>query len=296
METEQRQNEKFDISEQNCANTIYTVDSFANGISFGSQQVDPNLDPRSEFSLPIYDERDVIRLRRRYALKEKNPLSQLELQLMNLSRKGILGRSHIIFGTTTDPFFPFDSKFDASMKFLNIFEKYTPGHLTIQTRSPLLVIAIPVLAKLGKRISVTIGIETNDEDSVRKYTPNFPRAEERLKAARALRRFGIEVTLQVSPVLPYGDWREDASEFAEALVGASDYIYIEPFISSKEERSYLVNGSLLGKALAQNKKYHWLRHDSAQPLYDAVEMLAPEKLERPVRSHNQEKQMSFFAA
>lgn len=190
---------------------MYTVDSFSNGIAFGQHKLEEGQDPREVYSLRLRDDVEMIRLRSRYALHKERPLYELERHLMRLSRQGILRSAIIYFGTTTDPFFPFEGKFDASMKFLELFRRYTPGMLHVQTRSPLIVLALPVFKALGKHVSVTIGLESCLEDSVQRYTPGLPRVEERLKTAAALRKFGIEVMLQVHPVLPYGDWRKDAS-------------------------------------------------------------------------------------
>ncbi|RMD84351.1 MAG: hypothetical protein D6808_07140 [Candidatus Dadabacteria bacterium] len=274
----------------------YTVDSFANGISFGAQSLLDDMDPRDHFALKLHDENDLIALRRRYPFRKGDPLAELELYLMKLSEQGVLRKSHIIFGTFTDPFHPFDSKFDASMKFIEIFRRYTPGLLTIQTRSPLIVIALPILKKLKRRVSVTIAIETPDERVCRKLTPTLPQPEERFKVAKTLKKFGVEVTLQVAPVLPYGEWKKDAESFASKLIEHSDYIFLKPLCSGNTRLNRKSERSLIAKALAAERKYHWLRPDSAKPLHDAIVASAPEKLLPPERLQFAEKQLSIFAA
>lgn len=276
--------------------TTYTVDSFANGISFGQHRLEKGSDPRDFYDLRIDDESGLVRLRSRYALHTNNPLHQLELQLMRLSRQGVLGSSQIFFGTATDPFFPFEGKFDASIKFLELFQRYTPGMLTVQTRSPLIVIAMPILKKLGCRAAVTLGVETHLEESVRRYTPGFPRIEERLKTAQALRRFGVEVTLQVSPLLPYGDWRADAAKFAEVLDTHADYIYVHPMYESAVRTERRAKSSAIAQRLAEDRLFHYLRPDSANPLIGEIEKRAAHKLRMPERTHLAEKQMKIFAA
>lgn len=275
---------------------IFTVDSFANGIAFGQQRLPEEADPRDYYSLRIRDDSGVVELRSRYMLHKNNPLHELERHLMRLSQQGVLHSSIIYLGTTTDPFFPFEGKFDASMKFLELFQRYTPGLLCVQTRSPLIVIALPVFKKLGKHCSITLGVETSSEEAVRRYTPGLPRISERLKTATALRRFGVEVNLQVNPVLPYGDWRNDAASFAELLVNHGDYIYIRSITDGSERQEQKIRATTLAQKLAKDRKFHWLRPDTAQPLYDAVAALAPEKLKQPERKHLASKQLSMFAA
>lgn len=274
----------------------YTVDSFSNGIAFGQHKLEDTADPRDYYWLRLQDDAELVKLRSRYALNKTNPFNELERNLMRLSRQGILASSTIYFGTTTDPFYPFEGKFDASMKFLDLFQRYTPGLLVIQTRSPLMVIAMPVLRKLGKHAAVTIGLETNNEEMVRRYTPGLPRVQERVKMAAALRNFGIEVTLQVSPVLPYGDWKDDAKAFATLLTENSDYIHIKSITDGSEKEERRIRNLPLAKMLANDRRFHYLRPDSALPLLNAVEKIAPEKLLVPKRTAVTQKQMSIFAA
>lgn len=275
---------------------VYSVDSFCNGIAFGQQQLEEGGDPREYFALRLQDQGEVVPLRSRYILNKTNPFHELESSLMSLSKQGVLRTARIYFGTTTDPFYPFEGKFDSSMRFLELFNRYTPGMLYLQTRSPLLVIAMPVLRKLGKHVAVTIGIETPSNEVVRRYTPGLPRIEERLKAASALRRFGVEVTLQVSPVLPYGDWKNDAEAFATMLAENGDYVFVQPLSDGTEKVERKVRQLPLAKKLSEDRRYHWLRLDAANPLITALEAIAPEKLEVPKRPHLEDRQLDMFAA
>lgn len=284
------------LNERVTHQNVYAVDSYADGVSFGRTKVGDGGVPGGSHSLKLEDDRDLLRFRKHFSLEKGSSLDALELELMNLSQRGILRESHIILGTTTDPFHPFDRKFDGTMKFLALFQRYTPGLLTVQTRSPLIVLAMPVLTRLGDRTTVTMGVETDDEEAVRKYTPGLPRAEERLKAARALRNFGIKVTLQVAPVLPYGDWRKDAPRFAQELITASDYIKVASLLDGSEESNTRNRSTFVAKGLARDRKFHWLRPDSANPLLTAITVLAPAKLELPVFSTPADKQIKMFAA
>ena len=274
----------------------YTVDSFANGIAFGQHRIPEEADPRDFFALRLQNDSEQIRLRSRYALDKKNPLHELEKRLKDLSQRGILRRSHIYLGVTNDPFLPFNGKFDASMRFLDIFQRYTPGLLTVQTRSPLVVIAMPVLKRLGRHASVTIGIETPLEEARKRYTPELPKVTERLKAAAALRRFGVEVTFQVSPILPYGDWRKDAAAFAELLDQNADYVHVQSITDGTDSKERRIRSSCLVQKLAQDRKYHWLRPDTGTPLCVALGEIAPQKLLTPERQHLKSKQLEMFAA
>lgn len=277
-------------------NLIFTVDSYSNGITFGQHKVREGQDPRQAFRLRMIEEDQLVRLRSRYALHKQNPLQELERQLIRLSKQGILANSTIYFGNSTDPFYPFEGKFDASIKFLDLFTRYTPGMLIVQTRSPLVVIAMPVLRKLGNHAAVTIGIETCDETSVRRYTPGLPKVCERLKAVSAMRHFGIEVMLQVNPVLPYGEWKGDAQNFAGILCSHADYININSITDGTECTEKRIRGSEVARLLARDRRFHYLRPDSADPLINAIKLIAPQKLEVPKRASLSDRQISIFAA
>ena len=293
MEKEQVEREEQSVS---ATSLTYTVDSFANGIAFGQHKLEPGQDPRDYYGLRLRDDSEVIRLRSRYVLHKHNPLHELERNLMRLSSQGVLNRSTIYLGVSTDPFLPFAGKFDASMKFLDLFRRYTPGLLVVQTRSPLVVIALPVFKALGARAAVTIGIETNSDEIVQRYTPGLPRIEERLKTVTALRRFGVEVTLQVSPVLPYGDWRADARPFAELLANHADYVYVRSITDGTDRVERRIRSTTLAKKLAQDRKFHWLRPDTATPLITGIERIAPDKLRLPERKQLGTRQLKMFAA
>lgn len=282
---------------------IFSVDSFSNGISFGQigSSDFSNFEslPRM-LSLKLADDASMALLRSRFVFNKTDSkassLIELDNHLFKLSRNGILRSSEIYFGNAQDPFFPFDSKFDVSMKFLEIFKKYMPGMLHVQTRSPLIVLAMPVFKSLGKHCSITIGLETCCEDSASRYTPSLPRVSERLKTIRALRQFGIEVKIQVGPVLPYGDWKSDAKKFAEILVEHADFISVLPITDGSKSAESGLRKNPVALKLAQDRKFHWLRRDSARPLLQAIEDIAPEKLVSPQRAQFTNRQLSIFAA
>lgn len=266
---------------------VLVVDSYARGISIG--RIDP---AGSGLDLQIEGERkNSIPLRSRYVMRSGEPLADLERHLSRLSEKGDLRRSTVIFGVTTDPFHPFDEKFATSMKFLELFDRYQPGKLIIQTRSPLVVIGLPVLKKARENTCVTVGIETPLEQIHRRYTPDLPTIEERWKTVRALRRFGIRVGIQVAPILPYGDWRGSAKAFASELCENADFVSVRSIMQASGPGR---TNTPLARKLAQDRQFFWLRHDSHQPLVEAVQSIAQERLVHPAMMAPVDPQMKLF--
>ncbi|MCB0330408.1 MAG: hypothetical protein KDD70_12115 [Bdellovibrionales bacterium] len=285
-----------ETSAEKAQNILYTVDAFENGLALGQHAIQSDLSFLKDFTLRLPGEQQIVRLRSRYMLDKSHPYSELEKQLHRLSNQGVLRQTVIILGVNNDPFHPFEGRFDASMRFLSLFEKYTPGMLCIQTRSPLLVLALPVLKRLGKHCVVNYGIETPLEEVARRYTPQLPRVEERIKAVRSLARFGIPVRVQVSPVLPYGDWKKDAEAFAEVLVECASGIDLRALSDGTEQREKQLRATPIAQKLAGDRKFHWLRPDAVAPLREALERIAPHTLAAPKWEHLRDPQLRIFAA
>lgn len=267
---------------------ILVVDSYARGISIG--RIDPS---GSGLELEMDGERSTpMSLRSRYVNKQGEPLVDLERHLQRLSARGELRRATVVFGVTTDPFHPFDEKFATSMKFLEMFDRYVPGRLVIQTRSPLVVIGLPMLKKVRETTYVSIGIETPLEEVSRRYSPDLPTVEERWKTVRALRRFGLRVGVQVSPMLPYGDWRKDAKAFAEKLCHEADFVSLQSVIQASGVSRPTTP---LARRLAADRQFFWLRQDTQTPLLDAIGVMDSTKLYHPAGLHPSDPQLQLFA-
>lgn len=267
---------------------ILVVDSYARGISIG--RIDP---AGSGLELEMDGERSTpMSLRSRYVMKQGEPLQDLERHLQRLSARGELRRATVVFGVTTDPFHPFDEKFATSMKFLELFERYVPGRLVIQTRSPLVVIGLPMLKKVRETTYVSVGIETPLEEVARRYTPDLPTVEERWKTVRALRRFGLKVGVQVAPLLPYGDWRKDAPNFADKLCVEADYVTVRSIIQTCGVPRPTTP---LARKLANDRQFFWLRQDSQVPLLEAVGERDFKRLFHPAGLQPNDPQLKLFA-
>jgi len=267
---------------------VLLVDSHAHGISLGGT----TSAAAEGVELVLHEgDRSPTRLRSRYVLNRGEPLADLERHLQKLSQQGELRRTTIIFGVGHDPFHPFDEKFAVSMRFLEIFERYVPGKLIIQTRSPLIVIGMPVLKRVRESTSILIGIETPHQDIAGRYTPHLPTVEERFKTVRALRRFGLHVGIQVGPILPYGDWRKDAAPFAKKLCDEADLLVVRSVVQMSERARPT---SVVARMLAAERSFFWLRQDSHVPLTEAIKEIDHGKLYHPATLELEEPQLPLF--
>lgn len=273
----------------------FIADSFSEGI-FWERKKHP-ISGDLPVSLPLTTSDSIASgaLKRRYSTAGEASLTGLEARLNHLSASGELRESTVYFGVEHDPFHPFDGKFETSLRFVRIIERYQPALLFIQTRSPLIVLALPELCRLKKRLIVTVPIESPSENTIARYTPSQPSVEDRLKCIRVLRSKGILVQIQIAPVLPYGDWRNDALTFAKLINEHADYVKVDPLINGTKEDERRLRQTPLARRLIADRQYYWLRPDSALPLETALNKVCAAKLEPITPITEASKQISLFA-
>ena len=275
--------------------TVYTVDCVVSSLRLGSAAVSPLEDFRAALFLPLHAPDPISAASSKLQAAIANPVHELEKKLIFLSERGKLRSAEFLIGSTTDPFHPYKDRFNLTLKLLKLFERFTPARVIIQTRSPLVVLGLPTLKKLGEHVSVALVLETCSEESVAQYTPEFPKVRERLNAAAALRHLGVAVDLHVAPLLPYGDLVEDAGFFARQLVKNSRSILVLPF-NFCDQVPGRASHHLVVESLQRDGKAEWLRADAAQPLMAELKRLAPEKLGSTGGKQLVAKQTELFAA
>lgn len=252
----------------------------------------------AQFHLRLKDMRDYNMAPGRYFLYKESYRESLEGILSRLHKQGKLSSTVIYFGTTHDAFFAFHKKFPITMTCLQLFEKYAPAKVVVQTRSPMVIAALPMLKALGSSAVVVIPIETISESAVARFTPGAAKISERLMAADGLRAQGIEVNLSASPMLPYGDMQSKAVEFATTLARHSDYVTFGSFTSGDSADENVLKRIETVRRLVEAREYKMLRPYSWRYVYYALKTIAPEKLALPlddIHGHGAV-QLSIFAA
>lgn len=250
----------------------------------------------SQFHLRLPDTKNYLPPPGRYFLYKENFSQALERRLAQLSDQGLLLSTVIFFGSITDPFLSLQKKFAVTMRCLELFEHFQPGLLVLQTRSPMVISALPTLKLLADKALVAMPLETPSEAAIVRYTPGQPRIEERLVAARGLRIQGIKVNLMASPVLPYGDILRDAWDFAELLTENADFVTLSCLACGGPAEEAQLRALPIAKKLAADQQYRLLRPHAYRHLYHALKVLAPEKLKVPLKRLGSPKQLSLFAA
>jgi hypothetical protein len=110
------------------------------------------------------------------------------------------GPAGIVLGAKSDPFYPIQGRLDAALKTIELLAQMQPDGLIIQTRSPLILLAAPILLAIRDRLRVVIALEAPTDKDHHLFTPEYPRPSERLETALALADLGIHTVLQFAPI------------------------------------------------------------------------------------------------
>jgi DNA repair photolyase len=142
---------------------------------------------------------------RRIFVKE-NAAEVLRRALRNGSDRhlALLGDESIVIGTATDPYQPAERRFRVTRGVLEVLAEHTGLSIVIITKSPLVTRDVDVLRRIARnsRITVHLSLITLDRALARRLEPRAPTPEARLRALARLRENGIEVGINVMPVLP----------------------------------------------------------------------------------------------
>jgi len=110
----------------------------------------------------------------------------------------------IAIGTATDPYQSAEEKFQITRRILARFAEVPGLRLSITTKSPLVARDVDLLWRIAQRsrLSVHISIPTSDDALARRLEPRAPSPTRRLETIRSLAGAGIDVRLNLIPVVP----------------------------------------------------------------------------------------------
>ncbi len=121
-----------------------------------------------------------------------------------LLRKSLRPDQIIYCSPLVDPYQPVEAEQQLMPRILQVLLEQPPKIFVIQTRGPLIVRDMPLLAALAKRtcLRVSFSLTTNREPVRRIYEPHCASIAERLTAIAKLRSAGIAVHATLAPILP----------------------------------------------------------------------------------------------
>ena len=110
----------------------------------------------------------------------------------------------IVIGTATDPYQPAERKFRVTRGILETLADHPDLSVAIITKSPLVTRDIDVLSRINRhsRLSIHLTITTIDRELARRIEPRAPTPESRIRALARVREAGIDIGVNVMPVMP----------------------------------------------------------------------------------------------
>jgi len=110
----------------------------------------------------------------------------------------------LVIGTATDPYQPAERHFRVTRGALEALAERTGLRIVIITKSALISRDVDILARIARRSRLTVHLSliTLDRDLARRIEPRAPTPDARLRALVRLREVGIDVGINVMPVLP----------------------------------------------------------------------------------------------
>jgi DNA repair photolyase len=116
----------------------------------------------------------------------------------------LLANETIVIGTATDPFQPAERRFRITRSILEVLAEHPGLSVAIITKSSLITRDIDLLKRIARISSLTIHLSliSTDRELARKIEPRAPTPEARLRALSRLSDAGIQVGINVMPVLP----------------------------------------------------------------------------------------------
>lgn len=155
---------------------------------------------------------------RRILVKREAP-GLVRRALSSARRVHALRQDGVVVGTATDPYQPAERRFRVTRGILEVLAEHRGLRVTVITKSPLVTRDIDVLTRIAERsrLSVHVSLITVDRSLARRLEPRAPTPEARLRAIARLRSVGLEVGVNVMPILP---GITDAPPLLDALVRA----------------------------------------------------------------------------
>lgn len=152
-------------------------------------------------------------------------------------RRRVLQGQPIAIGTASDPYQPAEGRFRLTRELLELFLPAAGLHLSLTTRSPLVLRDLDLLTALDRRhhVEVNLSLLTVDPELARALEPRAPSPRVRLEAAARLAAAGLTVNLFCQPLLPgiHDDEAVLAPLFAAATAaGVRDLVASPLFLRS----------------------------------------------------------------
>src|SRR5688572_14265534 len=161
----------------------------------------PSDDLRAEIeSMPPW-----LAFERHVLVKENAPaLLQRELRPGSPRLAALTAGEVVVVGTATDPYQPAERRFRVTRGVLSTLAELSGLSVVIITKSPLITRDVDLLRRITERSALTVHLSliTMRRDLARLIEPRAPTPDSRVRAVARLRAAGVDVGINVMPVLP----------------------------------------------------------------------------------------------
>ena len=142
---------------------------------------------------------------RHVLVKEDAPaILQRELRPGSPRLAALVAGEVAVIGTATDPYQPAERRFRITRGVLETLAAHEGLSIVIITKSPLITRDVDVLRRITERSALTVHLSliTMRRELARLIEPRAPTPDARIRALARLRAAGIDVGINVMPVLP----------------------------------------------------------------------------------------------
>ena len=210
-----------------------------------------------------------------------NALEILESELRSKRSNGIIG-----MGSMSDPYNPYEMKYELTRKSLSLMERFKFGVFII-TKSDLVLRDIDVLKRVDKVARAIVGVTiTCDKDELSKVIePKVSSSSERFKALKTFSDNGIDAGILLMPILPFINDTEENVRGIVRLAIDSKAKFIYPFfgvtLRDKQREFYYDHleksfPGLKNKYIERYGKNYSCESDNAKELYSLLAKLCDE--------------------
>lgn len=186
-----------------------------------------------------------------------------EILLKEQQRDELCFDNHVlVLGNQCDPFLCGKNRIDLALRVIEFLASHTSALVHVQTRSPLSILALPLLKRIADRSLLTMGLETLNDTLAQRLTPWLPRPSERITAARAIHSLGVATLIQAAPL----GLEAEAPRYARTLNEIGTYVYpVSIGTLENQQRSKLLPEAdpaklqrhIPGKKLVENIPQAW---------------------------------------
>jgi DNA repair photolyase len=118
--------------------------------------------------------------------------------------QGLIRGEALVIGTATDPYQPAERRFRITRGILEVLAEHEKMRIVIITKGPLVARDIDLLTRIARqsRVTVHVSLITIDRALARRIEPRTATPDARLRAAEKLAAAGLDVGINIAPVLP----------------------------------------------------------------------------------------------